>query len=152
MLRIVIIALLLLAAACREEPREAPLTPARATSAPAPAAQNPTPMASSGLPVVDPMKTLAVGVQRVEARKVCMINERVFENDQIAIEIDRKTYYGCCPMCKAALEQDASKRTAVDPVSKKTVDKAVAVIGADKLGRVYYFENEANLRAFTPPV
>lgn len=151
MLRVSIIALLLFTAACREEPREAPPGPELATSAPPPATENTTPMASSGLPAVDPMKTLAIGLQRVEAKKVCMINERVFENDQIPIEIDTKTYYGCCPMCKAALEEDASKRTAVDPVSKKTVDKAVAVIGADKLGRVYYFENEANMRAFTPP-
>ncbi len=107
--------------------------------------------ASAGLPVIDPMAMLAVGVQRVEPKKVCMINERVFANDQIPVKVAGKTYYGCCEMCKTTLAQDASKRAAVDPVSKRKVDKALAVIGSDKQGRVYYFENEANLRAYTPP-
>jgi YHS domain-containing protein len=90
-------------------------------------------------------------VTRVEAKKVCMINEKVFVDDQIAVPVNGKTYYGCCAMCKTALAEDASKRTATDPVSGKTVDKADAVIGADSIGRVYYFESEANLRAFRPP-
>ena len=107
--------------------------------------------ASAGLPVIDPLAILAVGVQRVEPKKVCMINERVFANDQIPVKVAGKTYYGCCEMCKTTLAQDETKRTAVDPVTKRKVDKAVAVIGSDKQGRVYYFENDANLRAFTPP-
>lgn len=107
--------------------------------------------ASAGLPVIDPAAIFGVGVQRVEPKKVCMINERVFANDQIPVQVAGKTYYGCCEMCKTALAQDGSKRTALDPVSKRKVDKAVAVIGADKKGHVYYFENEENLRAFTPP-
>lgn len=107
--------------------------------------------ASAGLMSLDPLVVLSTGVQRVEPKKVCMINERVFANDQIPIEVAGKTYYGCCEMCKTALAQDASKRAAIDPVSKREVDKASAVIGADRRGRVYYFENEANLRAFNPP-
>ena len=107
--------------------------------------------ASAGLPVIDPAAILAVGVQRVEPKKVCMINERVFVNDQIPVQVAGKTYYGCCEMCKTTLAQDESKRTATDPVSKRKVDKALAVIGSDRQGRVYYFENEANLRAFNPP-
>ena len=107
--------------------------------------------ASAGLPAPDPAAMLAVGVQRVEPKKVCMINQRVFANDQIPVQVGGKTYYGCCEMCKTTLAQDSSKRAALDPVSKRKVDKALAVIGSDKQGRVYYFENEANLRAFTPP-
>jgi YHS domain-containing protein len=93
----------------------------------------------------------AMFVTRVEAKKVCMINEKVFVDDQIPVPVNGKTYYGCCAMCKTALAEDASKRTATDPVSGKTVDKADAVIGADSIGRVYYFESETNLRAFRPP-
>ena len=107
--------------------------------------------ASNELPALDPAVMLASGVQRVEPKKVCMINERVFENDQIPVKAGGKTYYGCCEMCKTMLAQDASQRAAIDPVSRRKVDKAMAVIGSDKLGRVYYFENEANLRAFDPP-
>lgn len=106
--------------------------------------------ASAGLPAADPLAMLAVGVQRVEPKKVCMINERVFVNDQIPVKVNGKMYFGCCEMCKTTLAMDESKRTAVDPVSKRKVDKALAVIGSDRQGRVYYFENEANLRAFTP--
>ena len=39
---------------------------------------------------------------------------------------------------------------ATDPVSGKSVDKASAVIGEDAAGAVYYFESEANLKAYTP--
>lgn len=85
---------------------------------------------------------------KVEPKKVCMINERFMDKDQIPVVVDGKTYYGCCEMCKERLAKDASKRAAVDPISGKTVDKAKAVIGADAEGKVYYFENDANLKKF----
>ena len=87
-------------------------------------------------------------LQRVEAKKVCMINEQVFEKDQIPVEVDGKTYYGCCEMCKAKLASYDETRVAVDPVSGKKVDKADAVIAADEDGSVFYFENEKNLATF----
>jgi len=82
---------------------------------------------------------------RVETKTVCMINEHAMGKDQIPIEIEGRTYYGCCEMCKKALATDAAKRVAVDPVSGKQVDKATAVIASQEDGRVFYFENEANL-------
>jgi YHS domain-containing protein len=82
---------------------------------------------------------------RVETKTVCMINEHAMGKDQIPIEIEGRTYYGCCEMCKKALAADAAKRVAVDPVSGKQVDKATAVIASQEDGRVFYFENEANL-------
>ena len=82
---------------------------------------------------------------RVETKTVCMINEHAMGKEQIAIEIEGRTYYGCCEMCKKALAADAAKRVAVDPVSGKQVDKATAVIASQEDGRVFYFENEANL-------
>lgn len=84
----------------------------------------------------------------VEAQYVCMMNNKVFDKPQMAIEIEGKTYYGCCAMCKDMLGKDASKRTATDPVSGKTVDKAEAIIGADPHGMTYYFENEENFHAY----
>lgn len=84
----------------------------------------------------------------VEAKFVCMMNNRAFDTPQMAIEVEGKTYYGCCPMCKEILGKDASKRSAKDPVSGKAVDKASAVIGADTHGMVYYFENEENFHKF----
>ncbi|HYC61009.1 MAG TPA: hypothetical protein VEK79_15710 [Thermoanaerobaculia bacterium] len=85
---------------------------------------------------------------RVETRTVCMINEHAMGKDQIAIEIDGRTYYGCCEMCKKALAADETKRSAVDPVTGKKVDKATAVIAAQEDGRVFYFENEASLAKY----
>lgn len=84
----------------------------------------------------------------VEAKMVCMMNDKVFDKEQMAIEIEGKTYYGCCPMCKEMLGKDPSKRAATDPVSGNKVDKATAVIGADTHGMTYYFESEENLHKF----
>ena len=84
----------------------------------------------------------------VEAQYVCMMNNKVFDKPQIAIEIEGKTYYGCCPMCADRLKNDVSLRTATDPVSGKQVDKASAVIGADTQGMTYYFESKENLDKF----
>lgn len=84
-------------------------------------------------------------LKKVETKTVCMINEQAMGKDQIPVEIDGKTYYGCCEMCKKALASDAAKRSAVDPVSGNAVDKATAVIAAQEDGRVFYFESEENL-------
>lgn len=85
----------------------------------------------------------------VEAKKVCMVNNKSFDKDQMAIEVAGKTYYGCCPMCKGMLEKDETQRSAIDPVSGKAVDKASAIIGADSDGNTYYFESQDNLKKFS---
>ena len=87
-------------------------------------------------------------VQRVDAKRVCMVNDSLFPKDQIPVRVGDKTYFGCCEMCKGRLANDAAVRQAVDPVSKKTVDKATAVIGAQPDGSVLYFENAANLARY----
>jgi len=96
---------------------------------------------------LDPMPT-PVQLDRVETAKVCMVNNQIFAKDQIPVEVEGKTYYGCCEMCKATLKNDINARMAVDPISKRPVDKAEAVIGAAKDGSVFYFENEENLAKF----
>ncbi len=83
-----------------------------------------------------------------EAQYVCMMNNKMFDKPQIVIEVEGKTYYGCCPMCADKLKNDASLRTATDPVSGKSVDKASAVIGADTHGMTYYFESKENFNKF----
>lgn len=81
-------------------------------------------------------------LQKVEAKKVCMVNDQMFGKDQIPVEVQGKTYYGCCEMCKERLAKDEAARTAVDPLSGKKVDKATAVIGAKADGSVLYFESD----------
>ena len=90
----------------------------------------------------------AATVTKVEPKKVCMINNEFMDKDQIPVEVQGKTYYGCCKMCKEKLSTDAAQRSAVDPVSGKTVDKASAVIGAKADGSVLYFESDENLAKY----
>jgi YHS domain-containing protein len=87
-------------------------------------------------------------LKRVEAKRVCMVNNTAFDKDQIPVDVGGKTYFGCCEMCKGKLAQDASIRQAVDPVSGKPVDKATAIIGATPEGKVYYFESEKTFAEF----
>ena len=88
-------------------------------------------------------------LQRVEAKKVCMINNQLFAKDQIPVEVQGKTYYGCCEMCKERLAKDADARTGTDPVTGKPVDKATAVIAALEDGSVLYFESEKTFEQYS---
>ena len=87
-------------------------------------------------------------IERVEAKRVCMVNNAFFPKDQIPVQVDGKTYFGCCEMCKGRLASDVTARTATDPVSGKSVDKATAVIGATPDGKVYYFESDTTFSQF----
>ena len=87
-------------------------------------------------------------VVRVEAYKVCMVNNNYMGTAQIPVKVNGRTYYGCCAGCKTTLETKSESREAVDPVSGKTVDKAVAVIGKTSAGTVMYFSSLAHLNAY----
>lgn len=88
------------------------------------------------------------GLRQVSASKVCMINNEVFDKTQIPVEVEGKTYYGCCEMCEEKLQNDEGARFAYDPVSKNRVDKASALIGADSAGKVFYFESEQTFKRY----
>ena len=87
-------------------------------------------------------------ISPIEPQYVCMINDQSFNKEQIPVEIEGKTYYGCCPMCEGKLKTDPESRTAIDPVSGITVDKASAVIGKQPDGKVFYFESRENMEEF----
>jgi YHS domain-containing protein len=91
----------------------------------------------------------SMGLKRVEAKQVCMMNNKFMGRDQISIIVDGKTYYGCCAMCKEKLQNDPQARTGTDPISGKPVDKATAIIGAAPDDTIYYFENEENMEKFS---
>ncbi len=80
----------------------------------------------------------------VPNKQVCMVTNAHFTRPQIPVEQDNKTYYGCCENCKATIQKDASSRSATDPQSKKSVDKATATIAANEAGDVLYFENKGS--------
>jgi YHS domain-containing protein len=92
------------------------------------------------------------GLTRVsDASLVCMVNNRYVGKPQIPVAVEGKTYYGCCEGCKGRLERDPAARQAIDPVTRKTVDKASAVIAKTESGSTLYFENEQTLAQYAPP-
>ena len=87
-------------------------------------------------------------LRKVEAKYVCMVNDKAFQSEQIPVGVDGTTYYGCCSMCEVRLQKDPAIRLGVDPVSNNSIDKTKAIIGADMNNAVYYFESEENFNAF----
>lgn len=79
---------------------------------------------------------------------VCMVNDRYMGTPQIPVLVEGKTYYGCCKMCEARLKQETRIRFGLDPVSKRSIDKATVVIARSPAGDVLYFESEESLRSY----
>jgi YHS domain-containing protein len=104
-------------------------------------------VAGAPAPVTRPARAAAVQVV-TDPSTVCMMNDRVMGQPQIPVVVEGKTYYGCCAMCKERLASDAAARTASDPVTGRTVDKAKAVIARRADGSVLYFESKDTLRRY----
>ena len=85
-------------------------------------------------------------IVKLEPSKVCFMNNQYMGVDQIPVEFEGRTYYGCCEGCAVNLKTSKSARTAKDPFSGKEVDKSVAYIVLNPSGRndVLYFESEKN--------
>jgi YHS domain-containing protein len=81
---------------------------------------------------------------------VCMVDNEYKDSLLIAVEIDGKTYYGCCQPCVEYLEADETIRYARDPVTNGLVNKADAFIAFEKDGtwKVLYFESEKNYKIY----
>jgi len=97
------------------------------------------------LAFIAPIAAADDALEIVEAEYVCMVNDAAYDKEQVRVDVEGKTYYGCCEMCKARLVKNEKLRIGIDPISGKAVDKATAIIAADAYNRVFYFENEANL-------
>lgn len=95
--------------------------------------------ARSPAPAVEPVS---------DPSRVCMVNDQDMGKPQIPVVVNGRTYYGCCAMCKARLSHSAEIRTAIDPVTGRSVDKARAVIGRRGDGTVVYFETRENLARY----
>lgn len=86
----------------------------------------------------------------IDHKLVCMVNNTYMGVDQIPVQIQNKTYYGCCDKCVRDLNTDETVRLAVDPYSKKKVDKALAFITMSpvKPGNILYFKSEQNANKY----
>jgi YHS domain-containing protein len=89
-------------------------------------------------------------VAKVESSKVCYVNNKFMGIDQIPVEFENKTYYGCCEGCVIKLKTMRETRFAIDPITGKEVDKADAFIVLSPKGNndVLYFESEATYKRF----
>lgn len=115
---------------------------ATACSTPADAAPQQAP-ASAGAPALQKLTRIQ------DPAQVCMVNDQHMGRAQIPVEVEGKTYYGCCQACESKLKTDAAFRTATDPQTHRPIDKAIAVLAADGDGKVLYFENAESLLAFS---
>ncbi len=99
----------------------------------------------SALAFLAPIASADNALEVVEAEYVCMVNDAAYDKEQVRVDVEGKTYYGCCEMCKARLANNEKLRVGIDPVSGAKVDKATAIIAADAYNRVFYFESKENL-------
>jgi YHS domain-containing protein len=112
----------------------------------------PDPAPGSAQVAPDPSSQAAPATAKVtlvdDPSLVCMVNNQFMGKPQIPIEVEGTTYYGCCEMCKTKLANDPASRTAIDPVSGASVDKARAVLGQTSSGAIHYFESAENLATY----
>ena len=83
---------------------------------------------------------------KLESSLVCYVNNAYMGKEQIPVEVDGKIYYGCCEGCVDKLKNMREIRYALDPLTGKEVDKALAyiVLKPNGNGEVLYFESEEN--------
>lgn len=98
------------------------------------------------LMVYSPSKPLEV--KSVDSSLVCMGTDQVPGKAMIPIEIEGRTYYGCCPNCNERLRTDKRVRMATDPVSGEAVDKALAFIVEGSGGRALYFKSAETAKKY----
>ena len=81
---------------------------------------------------------------------ICMVNDRFMGKEQIPVDVNNKTYYGCCQGCVSKLNTIRASRYAKDPLTGEEVDKAkaFAVMNPDGSGMVMYFSNEKNYKKY----
>lgn len=86
----------------------------------------------------------------VKSSLVCYVNNKYMGKEQLPIEYDNKTYYGCCEGCVLNLKNNEEVRYAKDPLTGEMVDKALAIISLRSANTddVYYFASMKNYRDF----
>ncbi|GIX41484.1 MAG: hypothetical protein KatS3mg129_1217 [Leptospiraceae bacterium] len=86
--------------------------------------------------------------QIVEAKYVCMTQDKVFDKELLPVSINGKTYYGCCGGCVLAMKENPSKYIyAIDPITKERINKADSII-LNANGYAIYFKNKDSLNKY----
>ncbi len=90
--------------------------------------------------------------EQIPNELVCMVNDAFMGIEQIPVEANGKTYYGCCQMCVSKIRENTDNvRYATDPYSGEKVNKADAfiVIKPGQKTAVLYFDSEGNYNAYS---
>jgi len=101
-------------------------------------------------PAIEASQGTTANEAKLKSNLVCFVNNKFMGIEQIPVEFEGKTYYGCCQDCVAKINNIREVRFAKDPLTGKEVDKALAYIVLSPQGNndVLYFESEQNYRAF----
>lgn len=89
--------------------------------------------------------------QEIPFQKVCAVSNEIKFEELNPVIIENKTYWVCCPRCRAKLISNSNVvQFAVDPYSKEKINKADAVImqNPKKKGNVFYFKVKQNFTKF----
>lgn len=86
----------------------------------------------------------------VPPNTVCMVNNMYMNAPQIPVVVNNETYYACCTKCVKDLNTNNASHFAIDPLSKRKIDKATAfiTIKPDRSGEVLYFQSEENAKLY----
>lgn len=89
-------------------------------------------------------------VNKLINSRVCMVNNKFMDKEQIAVPVNGETYYGCCEGCVSQLKNGTDIRYALDPLTGEKVDKAIAVIivKPGTKDEVLYFKSEDNVKKY----
>lgn len=83
--------------------------------------------------------------------KICMVDD-IYQGDYptLSVKVANKPYYGCDAKAIHELSSKQDVRFAIDPVTKRKVDKASAIVGlhAKRDGKVVYFESKETFDQF----
>jgi hypothetical protein len=99
---------------------------------------------------VETSQGIKVNEAKIKSSLVCFVNNKFMGIDQIPVEVEGKTYYGCCPDCVKKIKTIREVRYALDPLTGKEVDKALAYIVLSPSGNndILYFESELSYKKY----
>lgn len=84
---------------------------------------------------------------KVEQNRVCMPQNLVFDRDMIPVQLNDRTYYGCCEGCIVQITQNEALRMGQDGLTGENIDKSQAVV-LDIHGKAMYFASAENAKKY----
>ena len=70
-------------------------------------------------------------IEVAEKNKVCMVNNfynPMADFTEFKVNVEKKSYYGCCAMCKDKLKMSSNHRMATDPLTNEKLVKLTLIL------------------------